>query len=121
MAGCRSHLWHDSSFNSVWMNSWVESLGVLMLAAGGVLLGAWFSRLHKPYWLLGYFIPLVMIVLYAMGSRDPALTFVPPISWMIMGRNKFAVIGFISSMVLTTPMLKLPKQRDRTAVGLLMV
>ncbi len=103
------------------MNPWVESLGVLLLAAGGVLLGAWFSRLRKPYWLLGYFIPLAMIVLYAVAVRKPALTFVPPISWMMMGRTKFAIVGFIGSMVLTTPLLKLPKQRDRIAVSLLMV
>jgi predicted double-glycine peptidase len=103
------------------MNPWVESLGVLALAAGGVLLGAWFSRQRAPYWLLGYFIPFVMIVLYAMGSREPSFAFVPPISWMMMGRNKFAIIGFIGSMVLTTPLLKLPRQRDRIAVSLLIV
>ena len=51
------------------MNPWVESLGVLLLAAGGVLLGAWFSRLPKLFWLFGYFIPFLMIVLYAVGIR----------------------------------------------------
>lgn len=116
----RSRLWHDSSFNSNWMNPWVESLGVLMLAAGGVLLGAWFSRRRKPYWMLGYFIPLLMIMLYALGSRVPSLSLVPPISWTMMGRSKFAIIGFIGSMVLTTPLPMLPKQRDRIAVSLLM-
>jgi hypothetical protein len=103
------------------MSPWLESLGVVLLAAGGVFLGAWFSRRPKPYWLLGYFIPLSMIFLYGAGSRHPALTFVPPISWMMMGRNKFAIIGFIGSMVLTTPLSRLPKSRDRFVVALLMV
>ncbi|MDB6125291.1 MAG: Peptidase bacteriocin processing [Pedosphaera sp.] len=103
------------------MSPWLESSGVALLAAGGVLLGAWFSRLRKPYWLLGYFIPFIMIVLYAAATRHPAFSFVPPISWMMMGRNKFAIIGFIGSMVLTTPMLKLPNRRDRIAISLLMV
>ena len=95
-------------------------MGVLLLAAGGVLLGAWFSRLPKPFWMFGYFIPLTLILVYAAGSRHPALTFVPPISWMMMGRIKFAIIGFIGAMVLTTPLLKLPNRRDRIAVSVLM-
>ncbi|MDB6064653.1 MAG: Peptidase bacteriocin processing [Pedosphaera sp.] len=98
----------------------MESLGVLLLAAGGVLLGAWFSRLPKPYWMAGYFIPLLLVVLYAVATRNPILTFIPPISWMMMGRNKFAIIGFVGAMILTTPLLKLPKRRDRIAVSLLM-
>jgi len=102
------------------MSPWVESLGVLLLAAGGVLVGAWLSRLPRPFWLVGYLIPFLMILLYAAGSRHPALTFVPPISWMMMGRIKFAIIGFIGAMVLTTPLLKLPNRRDRVAVSVLM-
>jgi hypothetical protein len=103
------------------MNPWVESLGVLLLAAGGVLLGAWFSRRRAPYWMFGYLIPFLMIVLYAVGSRHPAFAFVPPISWMMMGRSKFAVIGLVGAMVLTTPLLKLPRRRDRIAVSGLMI
>jgi hypothetical protein len=60
------------------MNPWVESFAVLLVAAGGVLLGAWFSRLPKPYWLIGYFLPFLMIVLYAVASRQPAIAFIPP-------------------------------------------
>lgn len=103
------------------MSPWLESSGVALLAAGGVLLGAWFSRLRKPYWLLGYFIPLLMIVVYAAATRIPAFSFIPAISWMMMGRIKFAIMGVIGSMVLTTPLLKLPNLRDRIAVSALMV
>jgi predicted double-glycine peptidase len=101
------------------MAPWVESLAVLMLAAGGALLGAWFSRLAKPWWMVGYLIPLFAIVLFAIASRQPALSFFPPISWIMTGRNRFAAAGFISAMVLATPLMKLPKCRDRIAVGLL--
>src|SRR5580692_146333 len=103
------------------MDPWVESLGVLLLAAGGVLLGAWFSRRPKPYWLLGYFLPLVVIALFAIVSREPALALIPPISWMMLGRTKFAITGFVGAMILTTPLLKLPGKRDRVAVSLLMI
>jgi predicted double-glycine peptidase len=101
------------------MNPWVESLAVLLLAAGGMFIGAWFSRLPKPWWLLGYFIPLTVVILYDIANRHPALSIFPPLSWIMLGRNKFAATGFVAAMVLTTPLLKLPLRRDRIAVGTL--
>jgi len=84
------------------------------------LLGRWFSRLPKPYWALGYFLPLSLILLYGVASQRPALALLPPISWMMAGRNKFAAIGFITTMVLTTPLSRLPRKRDRIMVSILM-
>ncbi|MCW5553606.1 MAG: hypothetical protein KIS67_15780 [Verrucomicrobiae bacterium] len=103
------------------LNPWLESIAVTMLAVAGVLLGRWFSRRPKPYWLLGYFLPLALIVTYGVASRYPGLMFVPPVSWMMMGRNKFAVIGFVTTMVLTTPLSRLSRQRDRWFIAVLMV
>lgn len=100
---------------------WLESAAVALLAASGALLGYWFSRLRKPYWTFGYFIPLALIVVYGIASKQPALSLEPPISWMMMGRNKFAVIGFIATMVLTTPLSRLPGKRARVYVAMLMV
>jgi hypothetical protein len=94
-------------------NPWLESVAVTLLAVAGVLLGWWFSRLPKPYWLLGYFIPLTLVFIYGAAMRQPALTFVAPVSWMMMERNKFALFGFISTMVLTTPLSRLPQKRSR--------
>src|SRR5579871_2127526 len=102
------------------MSPWLESFVALTVAAGGVLLGAWFSRLPKPFWLLGYFIPLSMIVVYSLVTRMPHLAFLPPFGWLLMGHSKLLVMGFIITMVLTTPMLKLPRMRDRYAVGAIM-
>lgn len=101
-------------------NPWVESLAVALLAIAGVLLGWWFSRLPKPYWLLGYFIPLALVFIYGAAMRRPALAFVSPVSWMMMGRNKFAVIGFIATMVLTTPLSRLRPRRVKILVSVLM-
>ena len=92
-----------------------------LFAFSGFLLGRWFSRLPKPYWLLGYFLPLVLALLYGAAMRMPALVLVPPISWMMMGRNRFAVIGFIATMVLSTPLSRLPQKRNRVAIVALMV
>jgi predicted double-glycine peptidase len=102
------------------MNPWVESCGVLLLAAGGMLLGAWFSRLPGPWWLLGYLLPLTVVASFALAIRMPAIAFTTPICWLIMGRTKFAVSGFVAAMMLTTLLLKLPKRCDRAAVMALM-
>src|SRR5579863_7937588 len=120
-AGASGIHWHAPSSNIKTMRPWVESLGVLALAAGGVLIGARFSRLPKPWWMLGYFIPLLAVVLYAVALHFPALSFVPPVSWMMAGRNKFAVTGFMGAVLLTTPMLKMPRRRERIVVSVLMV
>src|SRR5580658_410725 len=68
------------------MNPWVESLGVSLLAAGGMFLGAWFSRLPRHWWLVGYFLPLSLVIIYDIGNRHPALALTPPVSWMMLGR-----------------------------------
>ena len=40
---------------------------------------------------------------------------------MLLGRTKFAIFGFVTSMLLTTPLSRLPQKRDRVVVGLLML
>jgi hypothetical protein len=102
------------------VNPWLEAFAAVLLALMGVLLGRWFSRLPKGYWLIGYFVPLGLVVLYGLATHKPALSLVPPISWMMLGRNKFAVVGFISTFVLTTPLSRLQPARARALVSLLM-
>jgi Peptidase C39 family len=102
------------------MIPWPESLADALFALSGAGLGFWFSRLKKPYWTLGYFIPLSLILLYGFAIHKPATWFVPPISWLMLGRRKFAVIGFVATMVLTTPLSRLPRKRDRAVICVLM-
>lgn len=103
------------------MQPWLETIGVMMLGAAGVLLGRWFSRLTKPYWLLGYFIPLALILLIGLAYRFRALEFAPPFSRLMAGRSEFALTALIGTMVLTTPLSRLPRRRDRMVVSILMV
>ena len=102
------------------MNLWLEGIFAAMVAGTGILLGYWFSRLQKPYWMFGYFIPLALVLIYAVAVHFPALSFTPPISWMMIGRRKFAILGFIAAMVLATPLFRLPLKRDRIAIFVLM-
>jgi hypothetical protein len=102
------------------MNLCLEVIGATTFAALGVLLGYSFSRLPKPYWTFGYFIPLILVLIYGLANHFPSLCFTPPISWMMLGRKKFACMGFIAGLILTTPLSRLPKRRDRIIVSLLM-
>lgn len=103
------------------MNPWLETAAVTLLALAGVLLGGWFSRLPRPYWAIGYVLPLGFVVGYSLVGHAPALGFIPPMSWMLTGRNKFALFGFITTLLLTTPLSRLARRRDRIGVILLEV
>jgi len=102
------------------MNLWLAAFVSLVCALAGVGLGWWFSQLRRPYWMIGYFIPVVLVFIFIVAFYVPALLFAPPVSWMMMGLKKFAVFGFITTMVLTTPLSRLLKRRDRIMVSLLM-
>jgi len=103
------------------MNLWLAAFIALLCALAGVAAGLWFSRLKSWHWTIGYFIPLFFVLVYAVGYHVPGLMFTPPFCWLLMGLRKFAVFGFIATMVLTTPMSRLPQKRLRVLVGLLMV
>ena len=102
------------------MNLWLDAIAAASVALSGGLLGYLFSRLPKPYWAMGYFIPLALLLIYRIAGHYPAWFFTPPISWMMMGRKRFAILGFIAAMILTVPLCRLPRKRDRVAVILLM-
>jgi len=102
------------------MNLWLAAFVSLLCALAGVGLGWWFSRLRSPYWMIGYFIPIVLIFLCVAAFNVPAVMFTPPTSWMLMGLKKFAVFGFVATMVLTTPLSRVPQKRNRIMISILM-
>jgi predicted double-glycine peptidase len=102
------------------MNLWLAAFVALLCALAGVALGWWFSRLRSPYWVIGYFIPLILVFAFALASRDPAIMFLPPFCWLTMGLKKFAVFGFITTMVLTTPLSRVPQKQTRILISVLM-
>jgi predicted double-glycine peptidase len=57
--------------------------------------------------MLGYFIPLAVIVIYGVAMRWHSLAIVPPVSWIVGGRTRFAIVGLLTTMVLTTPLSRL--------------
>ncbi len=95
------------------MNLWLAAAVALLCALSGVLLGRWFSGLRSPYWAIGYVIPLGLIVTYGLAFPVPVIIFVPPFSWMLMGIRKFATLGFVATLILTTPLSRVSRARDR--------
>ena len=101
---------------------WFESAVVGVVALLGFGLGRWFSRRPGRSWLVGYLIPLGLILLYCLAMFEPAVALTPPISWMMIGRSRFAAFNFIAVMLLTVPLSRLPEKRTRVVIcGLLVV
>jgi len=95
-------------------------MGVFALALLGGALGVWFSRLPKPWWLLGYLSPLLLVLLIGISHRFGPLQFVFPFSWLMAGRTEFALTALLTTMILITPLSRLPRKRDRFWVCVLL-
>lgn len=102
------------------MMPWLESLGVLLLAAFGVAGGLWFSRRPSPYWLAGYLVPLLLIIGIGASRHYPYLELRPPFLWIMHGRIEFALTPLLGCMILSTLLSRIPKQRDKVAVSIMM-
>jgi len=102
------------------MSPWFETAGVILVAFAGVFLGRLFSRLEKPYWVLGYLFPCFLIAMLVTTRLDNALSFVRPFSWVAAGRMKFVVLSMAVSMGLTVPLSRLPHWFEKLIVCVLM-
>jgi len=98
------------------IRAFLETLGAAGLTVLGVLLGRWFSRQPKPWWTLGYFIPLAVITIVVLPRFNRSFEFRPPVSWFVSGRTLFAVSGLVIAMVLVTPLSRLPRASTRRLV-----
>ena len=100
------------------VNPWIETVGVVGLSLLGWLAGRACSKLPKPYWMLAYLLPLLIVFLIWLGRANGGLELVPPISWVAAGRMKFALCGFVAAMMLTIPVARVSNLRLRRLVWL---
>lgn len=103
------------------MLPWLEALAVAVLAVLGHVLGRWFSRRPKPYWAFGYVVPLLLTVAIALTRWFPRLAFAEPFCWVMYGRAEFAILAAACTILLTTPLSRLPHRAQKTAVTVFMI
>jgi predicted double-glycine peptidase len=101
------------------MNPWLETIGVVLVALLGIAIGRAFSGIRRPFWTLGYFLPLALIVVLATPRYAGSLAFVPPFYWLT-GRTKFIILCLAVTTGLTTPMSRLPRKCERFMTCILM-
>lgn len=98
------------------MNPWLETIGVILVAVLGVVLGRCFSRLKRPYWMLGYFPPCLLILTLVVARCVESLAFISPFYWVTGGRAKFVILAFSVTMGLTTPFSRLPRKCEKVII-----
>jgi len=103
------------------MNPWLETIGVILVAVSGGIVGWLFSTSRKSRWIWGYLLPLLLIAILALARCGNALCFIPPFSWIAAGRVKFVVLSVAVTMGLMAPMSRLPYKCEKILLSVLMV
>ena len=103
------------------MNAWLETVGVVIVALLGIVLGRMFSSFRSGRWTLGYFIPLGLIAMLVTVRFSGAVSFVPLLCWLVAGRMKFVILCLAVTMGLTTPLSRLPRRCEKFIICILMV
>ncbi|UCH20866.1 MAG: hypothetical protein JSU83_20440 [Deltaproteobacteria bacterium] len=98
--------------------AWIETLGVLLLAFAGVVLGKWFST--KSYLIFGFVIPFFFLAVIGTARYSSGLEFFPPVSWLMSGRREFAAMAIITAMLLVTPVSRTGLKRLNILVHVLL-
>jgi len=101
------------------MIPWFETIGVVFVAFVGVVFGRLFSRLKKPYWTLGYFLPLLLILSLVIARYNNLFTLTLPCLWLTAGRIKFVILSLTVTMGLVTVLSRLPRRLERVLVSIL--
>ncbi len=112
--------WGESAVSPI-VRAWIETVGVAGFAAVGVAAGRWCSTWRKPWWLTGYVVSLLLMVVIAAARWFPRLELSPPFAWVMADRLEFALLAPIVALLLTTPLSRLPRRRARVLLAVLMV
>jgi len=103
------------------INPWFETIGVILVAISGIVLGRMFSKSRKCFWVLGYLVPSVLIFVLLLPRFAVSLTFVPPFCWIAAGRARFVLLALAVTMGLTVPLSRLPRRCEKVIIYALMV
>lgn len=102
------------------MNPWFETAGVITTALLGIIIGKVFSSFRKPYWIIGYSLPLILIAILAASRYSDSFGFVAPFCWLTAGRIRFVVLSLAVTIGLITPLSRLPHKFEKFIICVLM-
>jgi len=103
------------------MSPWLETIGVILIALSGAVLGRILSRLKRSYWAFGYFLPVFLVVCLVLSRCASWLAFVPPFYWATASRARFVILSVATTVGLTAPLSRLPRRSERLIVCAVMV
>jgi hypothetical protein len=102
------------------VNSWIETVLVLFIAAAGVGIGVKISRTKGYFWLLGCLVPLIVLSILAAVRFYQSLIFIPPFSYFLAGRVRFVILALAVTVGLMTPLSRLRHLYQRVVISVLM-
>lgn len=82
------------------MTPWLETLGVILLAIGAAFVGNRLAQLPRRYSTVVYFISAALLLMIWLGRSYSALALMPPVSWIVQGRTKFALVAVVPILLL---------------------
>jgi hypothetical protein len=103
------------------MTPWLETIGVVALAAAGVLVGGVIARLRPPFRFLGFAAGCAFFFLLAVVRWVPLLPYTDPASWILGGRRDHAIFAFLCPAAFVSLAPHTPRPRDRRAVNVVVV
>jgi hypothetical protein len=103
------------------VNPWIETIGVVCLAAGATVAAHGLTRLPRRYSVTAYvFSGLVLLMLW-LGRTHSDIAFIPPVAWVNVGRTKFALVAVVPIILLLPLFRHLPYRRVRFFGGIFLV
>jgi len=103
------------------LNHIINIAAVILFAGVGGLVGWYSSKLKRTFWLLGYVLPLLLLLAIGFARRFPVLDFVVPFRWLTYGRIEFALLGPIVSCLFTSLFSRLAERRIKVLLSILVV
>jgi predicted double-glycine peptidase len=101
--------------------AWLKTAGVAALAVLGVAGGWRCSRWRGRWWLIGYVVPLAIVMAISLSRWFPWLELRPPCRWIMAGRTEFALLALVYTLMLTTLVYRLRRRSEKVLLSVLMV
>ncbi|MBN1125904.1 MAG: hypothetical protein JXA82_12925 [Sedimentisphaerales bacterium] len=103
------------------MQLWFETVGIVAVLILGLLAGLHFSRYKRPVWLVGYTIPLFVLLCIGFLRHFPKYSFVPGFSLILGGRNEFTLLALVVPMLFGTLLPRVETRRLKILLSIFLL